>query len=86
MNNTHTNEPWCVTGDGDYTSIRSSATDELIAQIEWDGEEEGTANSNARRIVACVNACAGFDTETLEADPGLFAALFQEVERARGDA
>ena len=62
----HTPEPWCMTGDGDYTTIRDEANHQEVAAVEWDGEVGGLANTNARRIVACVNACAGFTTEALE--------------------
>lgn len=38
------------------------------------------AEANARRIVACVNACAGISTEALEGDPlrNLLAALLTD--------
>ena len=82
----HTKEPWRVTADGFIASSgfvpirtpfregafktgpgRSDHSDELL-------------DANARRIVACVNACAAIPTEDLEkaaADPiaGMFGRL-----------
>ncbi len=39
-----------------------------VCQMLWPTElrSEQETEANARRIVACVNACAGFSTETLE--------------------
>jgi hypothetical protein len=78
--NQHTPEPWSIEdepvlgqiikGDsqviaGGFAIIRR-ATDEA-------GKEETKAN--ARRIVACVNACAGVSTADLETSPGYKAAI-----------
>ena len=60
----HTPEPWKTDeleififgNDGNLT-----ATPFMCA-----GRPSETANANARRIVACVNACAGIPTEDLE--------------------
>ena len=54
----HTNEPWHV-GESDFTGTDILCADEeQIASVEIE--------ANARRIVACVNACAGIPTEALE--------------------
>lgn len=71
----HTKEPWCVEAcvSNDELDIclayqipgRESPI--LVASVYGDDPEsvsEGMAN--ARRIVACVNALAGIDTESLE--------------------
>jgi hypothetical protein len=81
MNSTHTTGHLCVTGDGDTTSLRAFDTDELVASIEWDGEPEGKANENARRLVACWNACEGITTEQLEA--GALAELIEAAKKAQ---
>ena len=77
----HTPEPWRVElrnvplGDtGDYegvVEILSGNAKRPIIQF-WDESEESEAN--ARRIVACVNACEGMDTESLESIAGRIAA------------
>ena len=59
----HTAEPWAVRRDvaGLVTGGFRGAT---VADCRMVQGERGTAN--ARRIVACVNACAGIPTEALE--------------------
>ncbi|MES0385968.1 MAG: hypothetical protein ABUJ98_15465 [Hyphomicrobium sp.] len=67
---THTPEPWKVFMSTDGTKllgVGSAETAEGIVDYKggiWASEDEGIANS--RRIVACVNACAGMKVETLE--------------------
>ena len=62
----HTPEPWQAHQDasGDVF-ISSAATSFHIAEIG--SEDDDTAIPDARRIVACVNACKGVDTDLLEA-------------------
>lgn len=74
----HTKEPWAT----DYRKrpdgmcaqeIFDTATGETIATMSWHPMRNGLFTStnreeNARRIVACVNACAGIPTKRLE-DP-----------------
>ena len=70
----HTAEPWLLDNDGapdedgfaagDITITDAeglTAVAEVCAGLSW-----GEQHSNARRIVACVNACAGIPTERLE--------------------
>lgn len=54
-------EPWVVDGD----DVKDAAGYEVadMALTDLDAEDEGRY---ARRIVACVNACAGFETGDLE--------------------
>jgi hypothetical protein len=65
----HTKEPWFV--DENNIHIGSIATlngdDTGYSEIwhEWHGDEK-SHKANARRIVACVNACAEIPTEDLE--------------------
>lgn len=71
----HTQEPWRIDDERDtYTKglhICGDADDESngcgIAGIWIDGElDHDTQRENARRIVACVNACAGSTDEQLK--------------------
>jgi len=56
----HTPEPWVVCGYGD--SILNDDC-EGIVHVSY---ENGPRDANLRRIVACVNACVGITTESLE--------------------
>jgi hypothetical protein len=67
----HTKEPWTATN----FSFKSKGWDDPfpVIQIKGAGDvpiiamaPEEIDQANARRIVACVNACAGIDTEKLE--------------------
>lgn len=49
----HTKEPWHV--DEDFNIAHKGIGESVIATTHYYGEYE----ANARRIVACVNACAG---------------------------
>ena len=74
----HTKEPWRIgrfAGPASYEVVRETvgATDIVVdtetgvyvlAQCNNNFPED--AKANARRIVACVNACAGISTENLE--------------------
>ena len=71
----HTKEPWRIDDERDtYTKglhICGDADDETngcgIAGIWIDGElDHDTQHENARRIVSCVNACAGSTNEELK--------------------
>ena len=71
-----TAEPWIVAEEGDMAGVSMDETpiydaNGAIPAACWPmGEDfnEGQANmrANARRIVACVNACIGIPTEVLE--------------------
>ena len=54
----HTEEPWSYGEDNDGWYV--STGDTQLAH--------GMTEADARRIVACVNACKGIDTDSLEAD------------------
>lgn len=69
----HTKEPWRV---GQFHSVlgKISETEIFDSEIFADviastrtAPMHPEAKANARRIVACVNACAGIETEKLEA-------------------
>lgn len=61
----HTQEPWKAVSNKFYWEIHGD-TGQIgdVCASNFNGTNNGEANS--RRIVACVNACAGIDTETLE--------------------
>lgn len=62
----HTNEPWSIEGQ-EYDAHRIVDTEgNAICQL-WFKTEEPMDNqdANAKRIVACVNACAGITNEEL---------------------
>lgn len=67
----HTPEPWHVTLRTTIFSYQSHpvcpvSRDTHTPDIS-DKKREAYAEANARRIVACVNACAGLPTDVLEA-------------------
>lgn len=68
----HTPEPWALFEVGDrfkhQCPVSSDKTSILTIATE-DGTQFGAVynNEDARRIVACVNACAGLETEAIEA-------------------
>ena len=78
----HTPEPWIfdgnnVRGDKQKNGHVSVAT---MLDIAWPhGRRAGRAGAeaNARRIVACVNACAGIETYALELMTGELSILNQ---------
>jgi hypothetical protein len=55
---THAKEPWVIADDGTIESRDSG----LVGHLSNATEE------SRRRIVACVNACAGISTESLEGE------------------
>lgn len=57
----HTPEPWHA---GGY-EVQCDKGTTICNMSGWKGE--GITRANASRIVACVNACAGVDTDLLEA-------------------
>lgn len=78
MNTAHTPTPWNaahrICDDGMYRTQIYSDEHGLIANLAWaprplgNGVTTSARESNARRIIACVNACAGISTEQLEKD------------------
>lgn len=82
----HTPEPWQVHQDASGDVFVSSAkTSFHIAEIG--SEDDEVVIPDARRIVACVNACHGLPTEELE-QKGLVAAVgtqLLDVEQQRDE-
>ena len=77
----HTAEPWTAS---DYAASLASgpergaclkAGDDTILDLPFDGAyPEALQRANARRIAACINACAGLSTEYLESLAAAVAA------------
>lgn len=63
MSGQHTPEPWCAHTDGrvEHNNVTHFVTDAGAGLITYGHLSE----ANARRIVACVNACAGFSDDEL---------------------
>jgi hypothetical protein len=59
----HTKEPWAIHNSKNLIAILDYEGKHL-AEL-WQRKEYDSV-ANARRIVACVNACAGIPTEALE--------------------
>lgn len=65
--NKHTPEPWIYQEDSDaYTHIIRQKADQRMIIAYGPQSSKGNVEHNIRRIVACVNACAGINTEALE--------------------
>lgn len=93
----HTPEPWCIT-PGDLIFVSKVGGRGYVAKMmplnaprdRKKGLPTGTSDemcANARRIVACVNACRGLPTDELE-QKGLVAAVgtkLLEVEQQRDE-
>lgn len=81
----HTKEPWRVTADGfiassGFVPIRTPFCEDAFKTGPGRSDHsDELLDANARRIVACVNACEGIPTEDLEryygAGGGIDAAM-----------
>ena len=69
----HTKEPWSFSPAENGLEWGVEAGKWGVA-ICADAPGDGTSEANARRIVACVNACAGLPTDTLETIPSWSSA------------
>ena len=80
----HGNEPWSsveVTNDEDQLIKIRASNGANIARLWIDVDDKHFSDEqreNARRIVACVNACRGLSTDELE-QKGLVAAVGNEL-------
>ena len=92
--NKYTPEPWRAFNNGE--GVVGVGTDH--SDVCWTRIEEGgwlnsdrtidTDYENARRIVACINACAGIDTELLEIiedNDKTLAGVIANVEKQRDE-
>ncbi len=79
----HTPEPWreVINCTDDYNAhpVLIYAGAQYVAQVAFDQNEGDETDANARRIVACVNACAGINTDALEriADGEMLSGLIR---------
>lgn len=71
----HTKEPWISMPGGRFDRDVIITTQDRVDQsygeicsmdVEFTGKMGNEQKANARRIVACVNACAGISTENLQ--------------------
>lgn len=81
----HMKEPWAIDPDDrpnmqwNNHIVSAENTDIAICFMAHDGTEENErGEANARRIVACVNACAGIPNDQLECDNIEFVRIFNE--------
>jgi hypothetical protein len=83
----HTPTPWAVKTEGTGITLIVDDQGLIIAQVTGYVRNsiesgKGEAKENARRIVACVNACVGIPTETLDkyyGDQGGIDAALEET-------
>lgn len=84
----HTPEPWVKKGSTVISPSRGGLTVEEYDEQTWTYYggyliAESITDANARRIVACVNACAGIPSEALEA--GAIREMREAIEIALGE-
>ena len=76
MEQKHTPGTWRVTGTGTIRYIDAPVGNGMLQEVaSCMRVEYGDMEANARRIVACVNACAGVPTELLEEYPSPFSEM-----------
>ena len=75
--NEHTKEPWRV----ELSWITGSDGKRITCPTACMSRDDDENEANERRIVACVNACAGVATEELE-QSGFVAGLVERLEDA----
>ena len=75
--NKHTPEPWRTDAECGFPQDIHDSKGSLFLRCGSDFDNEIYGEANARRIVACVNACAGCATEVLETAPvGFFNSTY----------
>ena len=79
----HSKEPWKLGRDGAVVCEEGKSVNLIggASDVEYYGGHlicESICKEDARRVVACVNACRGIETETLE-----LSAFLNERELAR---
>lgn len=84
MSQQHSIEPWGLKYLVSESPYIVDSSDDLIANTGFSSCRGDIAlgEANARRIVACVNRCAGISNELLETSPDL-ATAFMSAENAR---
>lgn len=71
---------WIKAPDGEYAAWNIA---EVSRDAFYEGKEPANTMANAKRIVACVNACEGIDTEILESLPLGFKEHANENEQLK---
>lgn len=82
----HTKEPWSIAKHDKSIVIcfqGEKTPHGTTPYFAGGGSLEDERNANARRVVACVNACKGIDTVELEMDNSLFIAALREKHELR---
>ena len=81
-NEKHTQEPWRA---NDAQADIDGPNGEPVAVCYCNDESGDDAKENARRIVACVNACAGIPTDMLERFNAIVVAMYEvsNIEKQR---
>lgn len=75
--NKYTPEPWRTDAECGFPQDIHDSKGNLFLRCSSDFDNEIYGEANARRIVACVNACAGCATEVLETAPvGFFNSTY----------
>ena len=86
--NKHTPEPWQVFEDDPRAIVTKENPMLSLLSVGEDGLAIMYEEADARRIVACVNACAGIDTELLEIiedNDKTLAGVIANVEKQRDE-
>ncbi|WP_296763766.1 hypothetical protein [Sediminimonas sp.] len=78
----HTREPWQAIGLAIYTDRGTPGIETWVANIKR-GRADSVEVADARRIVACVNACKGIPTDALES--GVIRDLLEALENLEND-
>lgn len=80
----HTKEPWSVFSKNGVVEIWDTTKKAVIGWTGFDSTRvKEDAETNARRIVACVNACAGIPTADLERSGNSVTPIFEMLIEAR---
>ena len=66
IENKHTPEPWRTDAECGFPQDIHDSKGNLFLRCGSDFDNEIYGEANARRIVACVNACSGISTDNLE--------------------
>ena len=85
--NKHTPEPWSIFGKDNHI-MGNQFEDAMERGIEHSQWTHNCTPEDARRITACVNACAGIETELLEIiedNDKTLAGVIANVEKQRDE-
>lgn len=81
----HTKAPWLFDGKVVY-ALNEKGVNIFSAFVQDGKTGEDELKANARRIVACVNACEGISTEMLESvqiNPSMLLSMYSRLESER---